>query len=403
MSNDDFDKREPRVIALDGPFAPAEDEDPTISTRHIVQTGAYELESTEINYRETSGGDAAVNAEPDETGPVHDFVETLRSAGLSNEVILSVLRGSERGCEMARAALLAFDGDRRVNRQLVGVLDRLHSYPPVQRYIREHLNELLSHPPYGERILNQERRRYLQYDAQQRQLREAMAMGTTPSNQLLLERMRASTDPPEIGQLLNQAALDDMRRWGRDEIDPQTRQEVMRNFAEQQDEVQPQIITPIDVQRHIINQQVEADSRLLYDWVWDRLVSRLADSGMGVQWIGSEAFDLFHPFGVTPRLTFNQEAPTRSSLRIALSIDGPHARDLHGRLIVGNLTYHPAILMVLNTDGRYDFANFGHRRTPGAGSEDHGDAAVRGRGSSSGGDEDAGRPEGRIRGRDIDL
>jgi hypothetical protein len=74
--------------------------------------------------------------------------------------------------------------------------------------------------------------------------------------------------------------------------------------------------------------------------------------------------DILSPFSVEGRITWsaNHVGLCRWNMQLELNVACRSAQDVQSRPICGKLLTHPAILLVYE-NGRFDFANFGHRST----------------------------------------
>lgn len=444
------DKREPRSIVMDGPMPPATDEtagvigtplpratepigtEPAEGSLGEFYEGslgeAYQVTTTRraagqqraLASRETERLRAHVSAE---YNSIQQLVRLMREVGLTNQTILGVLNGVPAAVEMARTtlSLQAPAQEFQLRNNYLRASEAVSAVAGSQAaifYLRSHLEELSRSQNYEEIVQNQEHRR----DVQEQMLRERLAQArlseaARPSDEImqrLVERQaeaRVNTGRSALSDiLLNQQQLADIRRWGRDEVDADTRRDVMMGVS--------MITTPAvqeDEQDRRLREQVQREIGLLYDWAWveitnvvsppHQMTDTIAHSRRELENFNEATRFLFQTFGVRATIGFNEESICRENMQLALSIDTPQARDIHGRRICGSLMWHPAVLMIVNEDNRYDFANYGHRtrQAEGAGNPDARQDHLRGRDGGSSSHAAVGDAERRDRLLNLDL
>jgi hypothetical protein len=404
MSDED---RELRAIVMDGPMPPAQSDEPQIEIpmptlppmpggigRSISATEASASLADLLREQETFAlphgaaqhgwSPAAQQALRQEYHVIDRVVRMMRDAGLTNQTIVGVLNGTPAALDMARTSLrLQVPGQeislRNTQLDPGEALRAIAGSPAARVYLRQHLAELSRQQSYDEIVQNQEHRR----DEQERLLREQVAAARL-----------AETDMPSTNMLnsvlLNQQTLADIRRWGTDEVDPETRREVMRNF----DGIDrfPQMPMP-EITRNAV---FDGEDRLLKDWLWHELLlrtDRRPTDGphvfRGQDWVRffyANANDIFGPFHIQANIQWdNDQMVCRRDMKLQLT-PSQDSRDILNRPICSRLIAYPSILLVFN-DGRFWFANYSHRNDQAevAGDPSVPEADLRGRhgGSSS--------------------
>ena len=416
MSKEQNEGRELRSIVMDGPMPPADDciaevaQLPAIgimpgvgvmgtptgigtSISGDASLGDLLREQDSFNLpegrpdtdlRQLSAGSQWMQRQlQNEYDAIDRVVGIMRSVGLTNQTIMGVLNGTPGAIDMARTSvrLQAPAQNVLLRDAYLDASEAIHAVagsPAARVYLRQHIRVLSRSQSYEEIVAAQEQRR----EAQQREFQQSMSDAQTqgrvmPSDETMeryLERHNRTHGVPVPAEaqsrgmltdvLLNNQQLADIRRWGRDELGADTMRHLMGVSH---------IVTDhnahSDAQHNMLQEQIRREVDLLYDWLWGRTMvrtgqprtTRLPYSETTQRIINDAAHDVMQWFNVHCQLNFNSEDISREHMNVTLRLDGPDSYDVHRCLIVGDLTYHPAILMILNGDGRYDFANYGHR------------------------------------------